>query len=78
MHFMDFMGFPVTVKTILLKVINANFITLFRLQTDTEELCETDEHKNAKTILETTVLEEQDFDYRLCNLGNILSDYSEC
>ena len=37
-------------------------ITLFCLQADTEELSETEEHKNAKTILEATVLEDQDFD----------------
>ena len=61
--FHGFMGCAVN----LLIVINDNVtvircITLFCLQADTEELSETEEHKNAKTILEATVLEDQDFD----------------
>ena len=82
MHFVEFQGLPSKPirredKTILLIVTDASFIVLF--QAETEELSGTEEHKNAKKTLETTVLEDQDFDRsvkRCKSVSNICQRHS--
>lgn len=74
-HFVEFQGLPSKPSSREDNIANsfdASFIVLF--QAETEELSGTEEHKNAEEILETTVLEDQDFDRSV----QFLPDYSEC
>lgn len=75
MHFVEFQGLPsklISREDNIANSFDASFIVLF--QAETEELSGTEEHKNAEEILETTVLEDQDFDRSV----QFLPDYSEC